>query len=61
MCSTRLNQIAAVLGLNLKITLDPEFEILFPTRVKNGDWREAHEAQPKKSPGSPTIGQDGTP
>ena len=42
-----LNQIADVLGLDLKVALDPEFEILFPTRVKKGDWREAHEAQTK--------------
>jgi len=42
-----LNQIADVLGLDLKIKLDPEFEILFPTRVKKGEWREAHEAQTK--------------
>ncbi len=40
-----LNKIADALGLDLKVTLDAEFEILFPTRVKKGDWKEAQEAQ----------------
>jgi hypothetical protein len=42
-----LNQIAEVLGLDLKVKLDPEFEILFPTRVRKGDWMAVLEEQTK--------------
>jgi hypothetical protein len=40
-----LNQIADALGLDLKIELDPEFEIVFPPRVKGREWSEVYEEQ----------------